>query len=96
MVDRDRTWLRTFLHLDSRADTLSVPRRDVERQEDTVLRALTLLDQQPGVMLGQPEAMKAKLLRTLRERHGAGKSATCIAAFDDGAEVEHGEQGHPA
>lgn len=51
MTERDRAWLRGFLHLDAGARSLTVPTRDVERQEDTVLRALTLLDTQPGVVL---------------------------------------------
>jgi superfamily II DNA or RNA helicase len=53
---RDRAWLRSFLRLDARAGT-AVRARDVERQEDTVLRALTLLDQQPGVVLADEVGM---------------------------------------
>jgi hypothetical protein len=53
---RDRTWLRSFLHLDSRVGT-AVRRHDVERQEDTVLRALALLDEQPGVVLADEVGM---------------------------------------
>ncbi len=52
MTARTRAWLRGFLRLDARASagaTVSV--RDVERQEDTVLRALTCLDERPGVVL---------------------------------------------
>ncbi|UQA63958.1 helicase [Polyangium aurulentum] len=48
--------MRGFLHLDARADA-TVPARDVERQEDTVLRALDLLDQQPGVVLADEVGM---------------------------------------
>src|SRR5689334_22918547 len=53
---RDRDWLRTFLHLDAYAGA-NVPPRDIERQEDTVLRALTLLDAQPGVVLADEVGM---------------------------------------
>jgi len=53
---RDRTWLRTFLRLGARAGAAVRP-RDVERQEDTVLRALTLLDEQPGVVLADEVGM---------------------------------------
>lgn len=53
---RDRSWLRTFLRLDRRAGR-AVRIRDVERQEDTVLRALTLLDEQPGVVLADEVGM---------------------------------------
>lgn len=56
MARRDRDWLRTFLHLDARAGA-TVPARDVERQEDTVLRALALLDEQPGVVLADEVGM---------------------------------------
>jgi len=56
MMDRDRAWLRGFLHLDARAG-MAVRARDVERQEDTVLRALALLDQQPGVVLADEVGM---------------------------------------
>lgn len=53
---RDRAWLRSFLRLDRRAGA-AVRLRDVERQEDTVLRALTLLDEQPGVVLADEVGM---------------------------------------
>lgn len=56
MTDRDRAWLRGFLRLDARAG-MAVRARDVERQEDTVLRALALLDQQPGVVLADEVGM---------------------------------------
>jgi hypothetical protein len=58
MSPRDREWLRGFLRLDARADEgASIPQRDVERQEDTVLRALTLLEAQPGVVLADEVGM---------------------------------------
>lgn len=58
MSERSREWLRTFLRLDARADGgATVPVRDVERQEDTVLRALTLLDESPGVVLADEVGM---------------------------------------
>ena len=58
MSKRDRPWLRGFLRLNARADDgVSVPLRDVERQEDTVLRALSLLDREPGVVLADEVGM---------------------------------------
>jgi superfamily II DNA or RNA helicase len=58
MSTRDRAWLRTFLFLGSRAERdATVLGRDVERQEDTVLRALELLDEQPGVVLADEVGM---------------------------------------
>ncbi|MGE3673355.1 MAG: helicase-related protein [Polyangiaceae bacterium] len=58
MTHRNREWLRGFLRLDARADAgATVPERDVERQEDTVLRALSLLDEQPGVVLADEVGM---------------------------------------
>lgn len=52
-----RAELRTFLYLSQRADVDRVPKRDVERQEDTVLRALSLLNDQPGVVLADEVGM---------------------------------------
>jgi hypothetical protein len=75
---RDRTWLRSFLHLDSRVGT-AVRRHDVERQEDTVLRALALLDEQPGVVLADEVGMGKTyealgvLAARLHERPNAGR-----------------------
>ena len=58
MQERNRAWLRSFLHLDARADAgVTVPPRDVERQEDTVLRALNILETQPGVVLADEVGM---------------------------------------
>ncbi|NUQ72876.1 MAG: DEAD/DEAH box helicase family protein [Polyangiaceae bacterium] len=57
MSDRDRTWLRGFLHLGARAIADGIPTRDIERQEDTVLRALSLLGGQPGVVLADEVGM---------------------------------------
>jgi len=56
MAVRDRAWLRGFLTLDARSHA-TVPPRDIERQEDSVLRALELLDQQPGVVLADEVGM---------------------------------------
>ena len=56
MKRRDREWLRRFLVLGVRADGM-VPLRDIERQEDTVLRALEMLDEQPGVVLADEVGM---------------------------------------
>lgn len=55
MSSRDRRWLRGFLRL-TRPGTV-VAARDVERQEDTVLRALELLESQPGVVLADEVGM---------------------------------------
>ncbi|HSN98989.1 MAG TPA: DEAD/DEAH box helicase family protein, partial [Candidatus Nanopelagicales bacterium] len=57
MSERDRAWLRGFLRLDARASADGISRRDIERQEDTVLRALALLDGQPGVVLADEVGM---------------------------------------
>lgn len=59
MADRlSRDWLRGFLSLDARSGGgSSVAMRDIVRQEDTVLRALALLDQQPGVALADEVGM---------------------------------------
>lgn len=58
MPGRDRAWLRTFLRLDARSgDGSTVPAREAGRQEDTVLRALALLDDQPGVVLADEVGM---------------------------------------
>lgn len=76
MTIRDRAWLRSFLYLDSRVGT-AVRRQDVERQEDTVLRALALLDEQPGVLLADEVGMGKTyealgvLAARLHERPGA-------------------------
>lgn len=52
-----RKWLRTFLNLGARATKDGIPQSDVERQEDTVLRALAVLDQRPGVVLADEVGM---------------------------------------
>lgn len=58
MTEYDRAWLRGFLRLDARAaEGTTVPARDVERQEDTVMRALALLDCEPGVVLADEVGM---------------------------------------
>lgn len=49
--------LRTFLHLGARGDKDGVPTGDVERQEQTVLRALEVLDGRPGVVLADEVGM---------------------------------------
>ena len=51
MSIRTRDWLRTFLHLGARAEKDGIPISDVERQENTVIRALNMLDYQPGIVL---------------------------------------------
>jgi superfamily II DNA or RNA helicase len=57
MIERDRAWLRGFLRLDARAGADGIPQRDIDRQEDTVLRALALLEGQPGVVLADEVGM---------------------------------------
>ncbi|WP_437737338.1 SNF2-related protein [Sorangium sp. So ce1335] len=57
MIERDRAWLQRFLRLDAHAGADGISRRDIERQEDTVLRALALLDRQPGVVLADEVGM---------------------------------------
>lgn len=54
---RDRAWLQSFLRLGARAGILSVPEGDIVRQEDTVLRALSMLEAQPGVILADEVGM---------------------------------------
>lgn len=54
---RDRNWLRGFLRLDAHAVANAIPESDVRRQEDTILRALDLLDRQSGVVLGDEVGM---------------------------------------
>jgi superfamily II DNA or RNA helicase len=73
MAERNREWLRSFLRLDARSSTLTVPTRDIERQEDTVLRALSLLDQQPGVVLADEVGMGKtfEALGVIAARHHA-------------------------
>ena len=48
---RDRTWLRGFLDLGARREQEGIDAGDIQRQEDTVLRALAMLDVRPGVVL---------------------------------------------
>ena len=47
----DSTELRSFLNLGARREAEGIPERDIQRQEDTILRALDLLEQKPGVVL---------------------------------------------
>lgn len=54
---RTREWLRSFLKLGARHEFDEIPLGDVERQEDTVLAALRMLDQQPGVVLADEVGM---------------------------------------
>ena len=57
MTTRDRAWLREFLRLDRRQDVDGIPERDIHRQEDTVLRALDHLDEEPGVVIADEVGM---------------------------------------
>lgn len=75
-VPRDRAWLRAFLHLDALASPGNIPMPDIERQEDTVLRALDMLDRGPGVMLadgvGMGKTFEALGVLAARERQRPG------------------------
>lgn len=57
MSARTREWLRGFLNLGARAESDGIPIKDVERQEDTVIRALDMLDERPGVVLADEVGM---------------------------------------
>ncbi|MCA9621402.1 MAG: helicase, partial [Myxococcales bacterium] len=73
MTTRDRTWLRSFLDLGARKERDAVPEDDILRQEDTVLRALAMLDERPGVVLADEVGMGKTyealgLMAAVRER----------------------------
>ena len=57
MTPRDRDWLRNFLDLGAMRAQANIAVRDIERQEDTVLRALEILDGAPGVVLADEVGM---------------------------------------
>ena len=57
MTARTRKWLRAFLSLDARSSKDGIPASDVERQEDTVIRALNMLDDRPGIVLADEVGM---------------------------------------
>ena len=57
MVERSRDWLKSFLRLDARSSVMTVSPGDIARQEDTVLRAVQMLDEQPGVILADEVGM---------------------------------------
>jgi hypothetical protein len=57
MTERTRKWLRGFLNLGARAEQDGIPAADVERQEATVLRALEMLDDRPGILLADEVGM---------------------------------------
>lgn len=54
---RNREWLRSFLRLGRDARIERIPAEDIRRQEDTVLRALEILDRSPGVLLADEVGM---------------------------------------
>jgi superfamily II DNA or RNA helicase len=56
-MTRDRDWLRAFLRLDVRAKADGISAADIQRQEDTVLRALSMLESRPGVVLADEVGM---------------------------------------
>ena len=57
MTTRTREWLRSFLKLGARAEQDGIPAVDIERQEDTVLRAMDMLDDRPGILLADEVGM---------------------------------------
>ena len=57
MSERTRGWLRRFLNLGARAEKDGIPIADIERQEDTVIRALDMLDERPGIVLADEVGM---------------------------------------
>ena len=57
MSMRTREWLRRFLNLGARAEKEGIPTADIERQEDTILRALDMLDDRPGIVLADEVGM---------------------------------------
>jgi hypothetical protein len=54
---RTRDWLRGFLHLGARAEKDGITMPEIERQEDTVIRALDMLDDRPGILLADEVGM---------------------------------------
>ena len=57
MTTRTREWLRSFLKLGARAELDGIPSADIERQEDTVLRAIDMLEDRPGILLADEVGM---------------------------------------
>ncbi|MEY3226969.1 MAG: hypothetical protein RLZZ536_1588, partial [Planctomycetota bacterium] len=57
MTTRTREWLRSFLTLNARAEKDGIPAADIERQEDTVLRAIDMLEDRPGILLADEVGM---------------------------------------
>ena len=57
MSTRTRAWLRSFLQLGARAEKEKIPGLDIERQEATVIRALDMLDDRPGIVLADEVGM---------------------------------------
>ena len=57
MSMRTREWLRGFLHLGARAERDGITAPEIERQEDTVIRALDMLDDRPGILLADEVGM---------------------------------------
>lgn len=57
MTMRTREWLRSFLKLNARAEKDGIPAADIERQEDTVLRAIEMLEDRSGILLADEVGM---------------------------------------
>lgn len=57
MSKYNREWLRSFLNLSAEASREGIFEQEIRRQEDTILHALTLLDEEPGVILADEVGM---------------------------------------
>jgi hypothetical protein len=54
---RTKEWLHGFLHLGARAERDGITAPEIARQEDTVIRALEMLDDRPGILLADEVGM---------------------------------------
>ncbi len=50
-------WLQSFLNLGARSKNEAIPIEDIERQENTVIQAMNMLDKSPGVVLADEVGM---------------------------------------
>lgn len=88
MTVRDRQWLRTFLRLGERKEADGIADGDIRRQEDTVLRALDRLDEQPGVVIADEVGMGKtwEALGVAAAFHQAASDA-CILVLTPGPDL---------
>lgn len=57
-MSRNRKWLQSIVNLGAEQDLVDgITKKEVKRQEDTVLRALEMIDSQPGVVLADEVGM---------------------------------------